>query len=156
MTLNDAQQIFGLFFTIYFFIIIDRSHEIYKPWDTYRAMQGKSPNINRLTLAWIILVILPVTQFAILFALLGLFDVAFDATITGVFRIILISISSFFTFGYYRIYEAFLHRSPDMFFSDDERKGSGVELRPDFWAHFIPGALYIIIPSLLLLIALSL
>jgi hypothetical protein len=35
MSLNDAQQIFGLFFAIYFFLIIDRSHEMYRPWDTY-------------------------------------------------------------------------------------------------------------------------
>jgi len=154
MTLNDAQQLFGFFFAIYFFMIIDRSHEMYKPWDTYRAAQGKSHNINRLVLAWFILIILPVTQFAILFTLLGLFEVTFDAAISGVFRIILISISSFFTFGYYRIFEAFLHRFPDMFFSDDERKAAVIEHRPDFWAHFIPGALYLVIPTLLLLVAL--
>lgn len=150
--INDAQQLFGLFFAIYFFIIIDRSHEVYKPWDTYRAAQGISHDINRLVLAWIILMILPVTQFAILFTLLGLFNVTFDATITGVVNIILISIGSFFTFGYYRIYEAFIHRSPDIFFSEDERKGSLIEIRPDFWAHFTPGALYLLIPTLLLFI----
>ena len=150
--INDAQQLFGLFFAIYFFIIIDRSHEVYKPWDTYRAAQGISHNINRLVLAWIILMILPVTQFAILFTLLGLFNVTFDATITGVVNVILISIGSFFTFGYYRIYEAFIHRSPEVYFSEDERKGSFIEIRPNFWAHFIPGALYLLIPTILLFI----
>jgi hypothetical protein len=154
MTLNDAQQIFGFFFAIYFFMIIDRSNEIYKPWDTYRAIRGKSHNINRLVLGWIVLIILPVTQFAILFTLLGLFDVAFNATVTGVFQIILISIGSFFALGYYRIYEAFLHRSPDMFFADDERKEPFVEIRPDFLAHFIPGILYLVIPTILLVVAL--
>jgi len=154
MTLNDAQQIFGLFFAIYFFMIIDRSHEMYKPWDTYRAAQGKSHNINRLVLAWIVLVIMPVTQFAILFALLGLFDVSFNASIAGISRIILVGISSFFTFGYFRIYEAFLHRSPAMFFADDEGMGSVIEIRPDFWAHFVPGALYLLVPTLVLLTAL--
>ncbi|WP_440951195.1 hypothetical protein [Methanosphaerula subterraneus] len=154
MTLNDAQQIFGFFFAIYFFMIVERSHQTYKPWDTYQAIHGKIHNINRLVLAWIVLMILPVTQFAILFTLLGLFEVPFDATITGVFRIILISISSFFTFGYFRIYESFLHRSPEMFFPEEELKEPAFELRPDFWAHFIPGALYLIIPTLLLFTAL--
>jgi hypothetical protein len=154
MTLNDAQQIFAFFFAIYFFMIIDRSHEAYKPWDTYRAIRGKTHNINRLVLGWLILTILPVVQFAILFTLLGLFDVPFDATITGVVRIVLISISSFFSLGYYRIYEAFLHRSPDRFFADDERRGTIAEIRPDFLAHFIPGILYVVIPTVLLVVAL--
>ena len=156
MTLSDAQQLFSFFFAIYFFIIIDRSHEMYKPWDTYRAAQGRSHNINRLVLAWIVLIVLPVTQFAILFALLGLFAAQLDATLAGIVRIILISISSFFSFGYYRIYEAFLHRSPDRFFADDERDEFVHALRPDFWAHFIPGALYLVIPTLMLFAALFL
>jgi len=154
MTLNDAQQLFGLFFAIYFFMIIDRSHQMYKPWDTYRVAQGRSHNINRLILAWIILVILPVTQFAILFALLGLFDIQFNATFTGISRIILVGISSFFAFGYFRIYEAFLHRSPAMFFADDEQMGAFIERRPDFLAHLVPGVLYLVVPTLLLLAAL--
>jgi hypothetical protein len=36
MTLNDAQQIFGFFFAIYFFMILDRSNEIYKPWEAQK------------------------------------------------------------------------------------------------------------------------
>jgi hypothetical protein len=150
MTLNDAQQLFGFFFAIYFFMIIDRSHETYKPWDTYRAAQGKSHNINRLVMGWLVLMLLPITQFAILFTLLGLFNVPFDATIAGVIRIILISIGSFFAFGWFRIYEAFLHRSPAMFFSEEEPLWSSMELRPDFRAHFIPGVLYLLVPTLLL------
>lgn len=46
MSLNDAQQLFVLFFAIYFAMIIDRSHEMYKPWDIYNAWKRKSHNIK--------------------------------------------------------------------------------------------------------------
>jgi hypothetical protein len=154
MTLNDAQQLFGFFFAIYFYMIIDRTHVMYQSWDTYSAWRGKSHNINRLFAAWLILVILPVTQFAILFTLLGLFNVTFEPTIGGVVRIVLISISSFFTFGYFRLYEALIHRYPALFFSEEEQKEGKMEIRPHFWAHFIPGILYVAVSTLLLVIAL--
>jgi hypothetical protein len=154
MSLNDAQQLFGFFFAIYFFMIIDRSHEMYRSWDTYSAWRGKSHTINRLFAAWLILVLLPVTHFAILFTLLGLFNVTFDPTITGVVSIVLISIGSFFSFGYFRLYEAVIHRYPELFISDDERRDHKVEIRPHFLAHFIPGILYVTISTLLLMISL--
>lgn len=84
MSLNDAQQLFALFFAIYFAMIIDRSHEMYKPWDTYSAWRGKSHNIKRLLAAWIILFTMPLLHFAILFVLLGSFNVRFDMTIRGI------------------------------------------------------------------------
>jgi len=76
-------------------------------------------------------------------------------TIGGISNIILISLSSFFEFGYFRIYEAFIHSYPESFFGDDERiqlDRSG-KIRPDFWAHFIPGALYVILSTLMMLVA---
>ncbi len=62
----------------------------------------------------------PLFQFAILFALLGLIDVPFDMTIRGILNVTLISLGSFFDFGYFRIYEAFLHRYPESFFADEK------------------------------------
>jgi len=67
----------------------------------------------------------------------------------------LIGLSSFFDFGYLRIYEAFLHSYPESFFTDEdltqiERRG---KIRPDFWAHFMPGALYVIISVLMMAVA---
>jgi hypothetical protein len=41
-----------------------------------------------------------------------------------------------------------------MFFADDERKEPLVEIRPDFLARFVPGILYIFIPTVLLVVAL--
>ena len=73
MSLTEAQELFSLFFAIYFGLIIDRSHEMYKSWDTYNA-KGKSHNIKRLLAAWIILFIVPLLHFAILFILLGSID----------------------------------------------------------------------------------
>ncbi len=153
MPFTEAHELFSLFFAIYFALIIDRSHEMYKPWDTYNAWKGKSHNINRLLMAWIILFIVPLSQFAILFALLGLIDVRFDMTIRGSLNVALIGLGSFFEFGYFRIYEAFLHRYPESFFADEERIQKERFIRPDFWAHFIPGALYVILSTLLVLIA---
>ncbi len=154
MSLNDAQLLFGFFFAIYFYMIIDRSHAMYQSWDTYSAWSGKSHNINRLLAAWLILIILPVTQFAILFTYLGIFNVTFNPTITGVVQIILISISSFFTFGYFRIYEALIHGYHTRFFSEEEKTEGRREIRPHFRAHFIPGILYVAVSTLLLVIAL--
>ncbi len=156
MPLNEAQELFGFFFAIYFALIIDRSHEVYKPWDTYNAWQGKSHNINRLLMAEIILILLPIIHFAILFTLLGIFNVTFETTIVGVLNVVLVSISSFFAFGYFRIYEAFLHGFSKFFLSEEEKIKFLPEIRPYFWAHFIPGVLYVLISTFMLIIALYL
>jgi hypothetical protein len=155
MPLTEPQEVFILFFAIYFALIIDRSNEMYKPWDTYNAWKGKSHNVRRLLAAWIILFIIPILHFAILFILLGSVTVRFDTTIWGISNVVLISLSSFFDFGYFRIYEAFLHGYPESFFADEERVliERSIKIRPDFWAHFIPGALYVIISTLMMLIA---
>lgn len=154
MPLTEAQELFSLFFAIYFTLIIDRSHETYRPWDTYNAWRGSSHNIRRLLAGWIILLIMPLLHFAILFVLLGSFDVEFDMTIRGITNAALIGLSSFFEFGYFRIYEAFLHRYSESFFAEEELvqiKGIG-RIRPDFWAHFIPGTLYVFLSTLIMLI----
>ena len=153
MPFTEAQELFSLFFAIYFALIIDRSHEMYKPWDTYNAWKGKPHNINRLLTAWIILFIVPLFQFAILFALIGSVDIRFDMTIRGILNVTLIGLGSFFDFGYFRIYEAFLHRYPESFFADEERIQKERFIRPDFWAHLIPGVLYVTLSTLLVLIA---
>lgn len=153
MSLNDAQQLFVLFFAIYFSLIVDRSHEMYKPWDTYSAWKRKSHNIKRLFAAWIILFIVPLLHFSILFILLRTTVVQFDMTIYGILNVVLIGFGSFFEFGYFRIYEAFLHKYPESFFADEERIHKDHLNRSDFWAHFAPGALYVIISTLFILIA---
>jgi hypothetical protein len=155
MPLTEPQELFILFFAIYFALMIDRSHEMYKPWDTYNAWRGKSHNLKRLLAAWIILFVIPILHFAVLFILLGSVNVRFDMTIGGISNVVLISLSSFFDFGYFRIYEAFLHSYPKSFFADEERiqiERSG-KIRPDFWAHFMPGALYVIVSTLMMFIA---
>ena len=136
-----------------FALMIDRSHEMYKPWDTYNAWKGKSHNLKRLLAAWIILFVIPILHFAILFIFLGSVNIRFDMTISGISNVVLISLSSFFDFGYFRIYEAFCIAIPN--FADEERiqiERLG-KIRPDFWAHFIPGTLYVIASTLMMLIA---
>jgi hypothetical protein len=158
MSLNDPQEVFILFFAIYFGLMVDRSHEMYKPWDTYNAWKGKSHNIKRLLTAWLILFLIPISHFGILFILLGSVNIRFDATFAGVSRLILISLGSFFEFGYFRIYESFLHSYPESFFGDEERAQfvqSG-KIRPDFWGHFMPGALYVLVSTLMVVIAIYL
>lgn len=147
-----AQNLFLYFFAIYFSLIIARSHEAYKPWDTYSAWKGKPHNIKRLLTGWIILFIIPLLHFAILFILLGSVDISLNMTINGILNVTLISIGSFFEFGYFRIYEAFLHKYPDSFFADEETIQRELSIRSDFWAHFLPGALYVIVSTLMVMI----
>ncbi len=147
MAINDAQTLFTLFFAIYFGMVIGRSHDMYKPWDTYNAWKGKPHSIRRLITAWIILFIIPLIQFGILFSLLGSVFIPFDMTIGGISNVVLIGFGSFFEFGYFRIYEAFLHSFPESFFSREELpewKESG-KILPDFRAHFMPGVLYVVV-----------
>ncbi|GEM_PF-654561 len=155
MALTDAQNLFTLFFAIYFGMMIGRSHEMYRPWDTYNAWRGNSQNIRRLVTAWIILFIIPLIQFAVLFALLGSFSIPFSLTVAGIVNIVLIGFGSFFEFGYFRIYEAFLHRYPKSFFSDEElpEMHESGKIHPGFWAHFIPGVLYVLLSIMAVLIA---
>lgn len=155
MILTETQELFSLFFGIYFAQIIDRSHQAYKPWDTYNAWKGKTHNIKRLLGAWITLFFVPLIHFSILFSLLGSFNIQFDMTISGISNVVLIILSSFFEFGYFRIYEAFLHKYPESFFADEElaQIESLIKIRPDFWAHFIPGILYVFLSTLVMLIA---
>ncbi len=134
MDLTEAQNLFALFFAIYFALIIDRANETYKPWDTYNAWRGVPHDIKRLLAAWTILFIIPLLHFAILFTLLGSINIRFDLTVIGVINVVLIGLGSFFDFGYYRIYEAILHSYSGSFFSDEELaqqipKGN---IRPNF------------------------
>jgi len=107
MVLTEAQDLFALFFAIYFAMMIERSNDMYKPWDTYNAWKGKTHNIKRLLAAWILLFAVPLLHFAILFTFLGSINIQFDMTISGISNVALIGLSSFFDFGYFRIYEAF-------------------------------------------------
>jgi hypothetical protein len=105
--------------------------------------------------AWAILFILPLLHFSVLFALLGSIDTRIALTINDVLGLILIGIGSFFDFGYMRLYEALLHSRPRAFFSAEDlaRMSSTGDIRPGFRAHFIPGALYVIVSTLLVIVA---
>ena len=67
-----------------------------------------------------------------------------DQMPAGLLNIIMIGFLSFFSFGYYRIFEAFLNGFPTVFFSEGELLTRPWEPRPHFWSHFIPGFMYII------------
>ncbi len=95
-------------------------------------------------------------HFAILFTLLEIFNVTFETTIVGVLNVVLVSVSSIFPLGYFRIYEAFLHGFSKSFFSEEEKTKFLSEIRPYFWAHFIPGVLYVLISTFMLIITLYL
>ena len=92
MPLNEAQQLFMLFFGINFALIIDRSHEMYKPWDTYSIWKGRSHNIKRMLTAAIILLIIPLLHFAFFLVLLGTLKIPFDMTFDGISNVVLISL----------------------------------------------------------------
>jgi hypothetical protein len=75
MALNDAQELFSLFFAIYFALMIDRANQEYRPWDSYNAWRGESHNIMRLLAGLIILFFIPILHFSILFIFLGSFNI---------------------------------------------------------------------------------
>ena len=155
---TGAQEIFILFFAVYFGLMLERSHEMYNPWDTYNAWKGKADNFNRLLAAWLILFATPMLNFAILFILLGDANLQIDMTIRGVINVVFIGFSSFFEFGYFRIYEAVLQGYPESFFADEDlaKLESLNIVRPDFWAHLVPGILYVSLSTLIVLIAIYL
>lgn len=155
---TEADEIFILFFAIYFGLIIARAHEMYNPWDTYNAWKRKLHNLKRLVVGWIILFAIPMLHFAILFLLLGSVDVEIAMTSRGIFNVVLIGFGSFFEFGYFRIYEAFLQLYPEFFFTDEDlvQLESSGQLRPNFWAHFIPGILYVLLSTLMIIIVMYL
>ncbi|MEL7668938.1 hypothetical protein [Methanobacterium sp.] len=119
-----AQELFTLIFAIHFTLIIDRVHRNYNPYDTYNAWKGQLHAIRRLLLSWAInawkgqlhairrlllswaiMYILPLLNFAAFLIILGAYGVSFDPTPHGTLNIVLVGLSSFFDFGYYRIFE---------------------------------------------------
>ncbi len=145
---NDAQIMLELFFAVYFALVIDRSHVAYDPYNTYSAWTRTSPAHRRLIASWLILFLLPLLHFAITYLVLGRYIVALDMTPYGVLNIVMIGFLSFFSFGYYRIFEAFLNGFPRFFYSELELGKQHRETKPKFWAHFIPGLLYILMTAL--------
>ena len=102
---TEPQELFTLIFAIHFTLIIDRVHRNYNPYDTYNAWKGQLHAIRRLLLSWTIMYILPLLNFAAFLLILGAYNVPFDPTPRGTLNIVLVGLSSFFDFGYYRIFE---------------------------------------------------
>lgn len=155
VAINPAQELFAAFFTIYFTLTIDRSFKEYRPYDTYAAWQGDPFALRRTFLAWTTLIILPLLQFALIIGLLSGVELSFDHSLTDILAIMTIGILSFFEFGYYRIFEAIVHLRPQIFYSEDDKETISEERR-EFWSHFIPGALYLVISAVLFLLVLLL
>ena len=100
--------------------------------------------------------ILSLLNFAIFLLILGIYDVSFDPNLNGALNIVLVSLSSFFDFGYYRIFESILYLSPKSFYTDKEAVDMLDDNRNEFQAHFIPGILYIIASSIMIIIVIFL
>ena len=152
MPFTDAQQLFTLIFAIHFTLIIDRVNRNYNPYDTYNAWKGKSHAIKRLLLSWLIMYILPLLNFAAFLIILGIYGISFQSNLHGALNIVLVGLLSFFDFGYYRIFEAMLYLSPNTFYTDEERDEILAKEREEFQAHFIPGILYVVMTTIMLLI----
>lgn len=153
---TESQQLFTLIFAIHFTLIIDRVNRAYNPYDTYNAWKGQLNAIMRLLLSWSVMYILPLINFAIFLLILGAYDVSFDPNLNGVLNIVLVCLSSFFDFGYYRIFESILYLSPKSFYTDKEAVDMLDDNRNEFQAHFIPGILYIIASSIMIIIVIFL
>ena len=153
---TEPQQLFTLIFAIHFTLIIDRVNRAYNPYDTYNAWKGKLPAIKRLLLSWSVMYILPLFNFAAFLLILGIYDVSFDPNFHGALNIVLVALSSFFDFGYYRIFESILYLSPETFYTDKEANKMLDDERHEFQAHFIPGILYVIASIIMIFIVIIL
>lgn len=96
--------------------------------------------------------ILPLLNFAAFLLILGIYNVSFDLNINGALNIVLVALSSFFDFGYYRIFESILYLSPKTFYTDEEVDKMLDDNRNEFRAHFIPGILYVIASAIMIFI----
>ena len=152
MPITEAQELFILIFAIYFTLIIDRANNNYNPYDTYKAWTDKNHALKRLVLSWAVLHIFPLLNFAIFYIIMGLEEAPFNPNFLGVINIILVGLLSFFDFGYYRIFEAFLYLSPEKFLTDEERMEVLDDKRDEFLAHLIPGILYVAVTWIMLLL----
>jgi Na+/H+-dicarboxylate symporter len=153
--INAAQELFIVFFAVYFGLTIDRSFKEYKSYDTYSAWKGNRPAIRRLFLSWVVLVILPLVQFSVVLGLLSDVELSLDHSLSDIVAITIICLLSFFEFGYYRIFEAVIYLDPKRFYSGEEAERTIAEERQEAWSHFIPGALYLVVTSLLFLFVLT-
>ncbi|MCZ3367188.1 MULTISPECIES: hypothetical protein [Methanobacterium] len=149
---TETQELFTLIFAIHFTLIIDRVHRNYNPYDTYNAWKGQLHAIRRLFLSWAVMYILPLLNFAAFLIILGAYDISFDPTPRGTLNIVLVGLSSFFDFGYYRIFESILYLSPKTFYTDKEADEMMAKDRGEFQAHFIPGILYVIASFIMIFI----
>ncbi len=151
---TESQQLFTLIFAIHFTLIIDRVNRTYNPYDTYNAWKGQLHSIRRLLLSWLILYILPLLNFAAFLLVLGIYEVSFETNLIGVSNIVLVALSSFFDFGYYRIFESMLYISPKTFYTDEEAEIMLAKGRNEFQAHLIPGILYVVASIVMIMIIL--
>jgi hypothetical protein len=149
---TEAQQLFTFIFAIHFTLIIDRVERNYNPYDTYNAWKGQLHSIRRLFLSWSIMYILPLFNFAAFLLILGIYNVSFDLNINGALNIVLVALSSFFDFGYYRIFESILYLSPKTFYTEEEIDRMLDDNRNEFRAHLIPGILYVITSAIMIFI----
>lgn len=151
LTFTEAQQLFTLIFAIHFTLIIDRVHRNYNPYDTYSAWKGQSHAIKRLLVNWLIMYIMPLLNFAVFLIILGTHNILFNPSAIGVVNVVLVGLLSFFSFGYYRIFEAVLYYSPETFYTDEDRGVLDNE-RGEVKAHLIPGIAYVLVTIVIILI----
>jgi len=152
MPFTDAQQLFTIIFAIHFTLIIDRVQRNYNPYDTYNAWKGQSHAIKRLLVNWLIMYIIPLTNFAVYLIGLGVYNITFDPYLRGIINVVLVGLLSFFDFGYYRIYEAILYAYPEAFYTDQERVEVLEKERGEVRAHLIPGMAYVMATLMIFLV----
>jgi hypothetical protein len=151
MSLNTAQELFAIFFAIFYGLMLGYAQE-YNPFDTYDAWRRKRSAIKRLLTALLILNFIPFLHFAIVFIILGKLEIFLGATISDVLKIVLVPFLSLFGHGYYRIFTAFLYRFPKAFYTSKKRIQQLTKAPTVFLARFVPGLLYAFLPTLILLV----
>ncbi len=157
--MNDAQLLFVAFFAILYTLMLGYAQH-YNAFDVYDAWRLKRQSVRRFLLAFLILNVLPLSNFAWIVSSLAEVSVGFDWNVGNFLVILLLAFLSFVINGYYRMYVSLLYKYPRAFYRSKRRieyfsKTDEHGDAPSFSARFWPGLIYILVPNGFLLLLLA-
>ncbi len=157
--MNDAQLLFVAFFAILYTLMLGYAQS-YHAWDTYDAWRRKRQSVKRFLLAFLILNVLALSNFAWILSTLASVSIGFDWNVPNFLIILLVVFLSFVVIGYYRLYVSLLYRFPTAFYRSAKRieyftKADEHGDPISFGARFWPGLIYILVPNGFLMLLLT-
>jgi len=156
---NDAQTLFVAFFAISYTLMLGYGQS-YNIWDTYDAWRGKRQSIRRFFLGFILLNIIPISNFAWILSALASVALSVEWNLANFLLTLLIVFLPFIIIGYYRLCVSLLYKYPYAFYRSKRRLENFTKADEhgepiSFGARFWPGVIYIAIPNGFLLLFLA-